>query len=244
MKVIYVIDNISDLNNKINLITHHFGNNIFFVVKADLVELFETYNYVPHAVYYKNLTKVIHTLLANSEIDDIIICYSSLMFNEHLLTKLTNAIGNRTKIVNLMPKYTSFENMCNSAYNIYVKSLFKVTDSMISPKFQFIPSNFLPELLSTHLGNRLFEINSDCCKNVTIEDEEINKSMKIKAPILKNTLIACIIALLITVGLLASIAYYKVNYLIILSCVVLYILDLILTFIFSFKAKFDHRFLK
>lgn len=244
MKVVYVVDSITDLNKKINLLTNNFGNNIFFVVKADLVELFKTYNMSPHAIYYKNLTKIIHTLLASSTIEDTIICYSSLNFNQNLLTKLTNAIGNKTKIINLMPKYNTFENIYNSAYNIYVKSLFKVNDSMISPKFQFIPNFFLPELLATHLGNRLFEINSEHCKNVTIEDNEINKSMKIKVPVLKNTLIACIIALVITIGLLASIAYYKANYLIILCCTVLYILDIILTLIFSFKAMFDQRFLK
>ena len=51
-------------------------------------------------------------------------------------------------------------------------------------------------------------------------------------------------ALVLTIGLLASIAYYKVSYIIILLCSVLYLLDFVLTIIFLSKNKFDKRFLK
>ena len=245
MKVVYVIDSITDLNNKINLLKMKYGDNIIFVVRADLVILFKTYGYIPNAVYYKNLTKIIHTLLINSnELEDIIICYASLKLNNTLLTKFSNSIGNKTKIVSVIPKYNAYEKVCNSVYNIYVNSIFKAKDSMISPKLQFIPKDFLPELLSTHLGNRLFEINPELAHNIKIEDKEINKSLKVKSNALKLNLIALIVALVITVGLLSSIAYYKVNYFIILICSVLYLLDILLTVIFLSKSKFDNRFLK
>ncbi|MBQ8615143.1 MAG: hypothetical protein IJ415_01080 [Clostridia bacterium] len=244
MKVVYVIDCITDLNKKINLLTNRFGENIFYVVKADLVEIFKTYGFLPNAIYYKNLTEVIHSLLAKSDIDDVIMCYASLKFDYTLLNKFGNAIGDKTKIVSLMPNYNTFEQMCNSAYNVYVKSLFKVKDSLVSPKLQFIPSFFVEELLSSHLGNRLFEINPEFNKNISVEDKEINASMKIKSHSLKYDIISIIIALVITIGLLASIAYYKPNYLIILTCIILYVLDLTLTIIFHCKAKFDQRFLK
>lgn len=244
MKVVYVIDCITDLNKKINLLTNRFGENIFYVVKADLVEIFKTYGYLPNAIYYKNLTEVIHSLLSKSEIDDVIICYASLKFDASLLNKFANAIGDKTKLVNLMPKYNSFENMCNSAYNVYVKSLFKIKDSLASNKLQFIPAMFVEELLSSHLGNRMFEMNEEFVKFVSVENQEINKSMKTKSHSLKYNIISILIALVVTIGLLASIAYYKPNYLIILTCIILYVLDITLTIIFHCKAKFDQRFLK
>lgn len=245
MKVVYIVDSISDLNQKINLLKMKFGDNISYVVRADLVELFKTYGFTPNAIYYKNLTTIVHTMLIKSDnIEDFVICYASLKFDNSLLTKFINNIGNKTKIVSLMPNYNTYEQMCNATYNVYVKSLFKAKDSMVSPKLQYIPGNIAVELLSSHLGNRLFELPPEINKTIPIENKEINKSMKIKSQPLKYSLIACIIALIITAGLLASIAYFKVNYLIILSCIILYILDIVLTIIFHSKAKFDQRFLK
>jgi len=244
MKIVYIVDSITDLNNKINTITNKLGNNILYVVRADLVDLFKTYGLIPNAIYYKNLTEVTHSLLLKCEVDDVILCYASLKFNNALLTKFINKIGDKSKVVNLMPQFNTFERMCNSAYNVYVKSIFKAKDSLSSPKLQFIPHGYMIELLSSHLGNRLFELKPEFKNNVFVEDKEIKKSMKTKSNSIKYTLISAIIALIITIGLLASIAYYKVSYIIILCCAILYILDITLTIIFHFKAKFDQRFLK
>ena len=244
MKILYVIDCITDLNKKINTIKNRLGENIFYIVRADLVDIFKTYGLNPNAIYYKNLVEVMHSLLLKSEIEDVIICYASLKFDSALLNKFGNQIGDKSRVVNLMPNYNTFENMCNSAYNVYVKSLFKVSDSLASPKLQFIPGALIAELLQSHLGNRMFELNPNFCTNITVEDKEINKSMKTKSHSLKYDLISIIIALVITIGLLASIAYYKASYIIILSCIILYVLDLTLTIIFHCKAKFDQRFLK
>ncbi len=244
MKVVYVVDSISELTQKINLIKNRFGDNILYVVRADLVDLFKTYGFMPNAVYYNNLTSIIHSMLLKCEVDDLIICYSSLKFDDKLLNKFITAIGNKIKIVNLMPQYNIFEQVCNSAYNVYVKSLFKVKDSLVSPKLQFIPQEMSINLISSHLGNRLFELDPEMSKNITVENPEINRTMKTKSPCLKFNLIACIIALVITIGLMSSIAWFKPHFLIILTCIILYILDIMLTIIFLCKAKFDRRFLK
>lgn len=247
MKIVFVVDSITELNNKINLFKNRFGDNISFVVRADLVELFKTYGFTPNAIYYNNLTKIIETFLINefqNDVEDVIIYYSSLKINDILLTKFISSIGNKTKFVNLTPKYNMFERMCNSAYNVYVKSMFKLEDSLSSPKLQFIPSDFMFDLLSSHLGNRLFKYEETFVKEIHVEDEEITKSMKVKINPLKNWLLCAIIALVITIGLIATIAYFKVNFILIFVFSILYILDFILTLMFLCKAKFDKRFLK
>ena len=244
MKVVYVVDSITDINKKIGLLTNKFGDNLSFVVRADLVQLFQTYGHSVHAIYYTNLTKVIHSLLMKSELEDVVIYYSSLMLDNNLLTKFTNSIGNKAKMVGILPKYNACEQLCNSAYNVYVKSMFKLKDSLITPKLQFIPSHLLMELLQSHMGNRLFDFPSEVTTKISVENKEINKSMKVKINPLKHCLISLIIALVLTIGLLASIAYLKVNFLVILMFIVLYISDLILTIVFLCKNKFDLRFLK
>lgn len=244
MKVVYVIDSITELNNKINLLQTRFGDSILFVVKADLVDLVKTYGYSANAIYYNNLTEVVHSMLVRMPLEDTIICYSSLKFDNNLLNKFISAIGNKTQIVSLMPKYNTFEKMCNSTYNVYVKSIFKAKDSMVTPKLQFIPQEFLFEFLSTHLGNRLFELNPEVSKIIYIENQDINESMKPKRQTIKYNLIAIIFAIVVTIGLLATIAYLKSNFILILTCVLLYFLDIVLTIIFHCKAKFDQRFLK
>ena len=244
MKIIYVVDSISDLTKKINTLINRLGTNIVYVVRADLVELFKTYGFTPNAIYYKNLSQVLHVLLLKSDMEDIVLCHASLKFDNQLLNKFANAIGDKSKFVNLVPKYNWFEQMCNSAYNVYVKALFKLKDSLISPKLQFIPQGYMVDLLATHIGNRLFEFEPTMQRNVYIEDKELNKSTKTKTNLVKYDIFSIIIALLITVGLLASIAYWKVSYILILSCIVLYCLDIVLTIILHCKAKFDQRFLK
>lgn len=244
MKLIYVVDSIADLNNKINLLKHRLCDNIFYVVKADLVDLFATYGYKPHAIYYNNLSEIINILLRSSNADDLIICYASLQFDNNLLTHFTKAIGNKTKVVNLTPKYNTFEKLYNSAYNVYVKSLFKLKDSLATPKLQFLPVIFVEDLLNSHIANRMFELNSDYSKEISVENKEINKSMKSKNKSLKYNLISLIIALVLTIGLLTCIAYLKVNFILVFIFIILFALNLLMTIIFQFKARFDKRFLK
>ena len=244
MKIVFVVDNISNLNQKINLMKNHFGDNIFYIVRADLLELFKTYGFNVNATYYKNLAKVMHVLLASGEIDNLIIYHSSLPITENLITKFRNAIGLKNKIVGILPKYSNFEKVCNSAYNFYVKSLFNAKDSLVSNKLQFIPESLLPELLTSHISNRLFQANDELCKNIEIQDSEINKAMKHEPFKLKYILFSVITALLTTVFLLMSIAYFKVKFIAIAFSIVLYLTNIFLTIIFSFKSRFDQRFLK
>lgn len=244
MKVVYVIDSISKLENKIINLTNHFGNDIMYVVKADLVDLFKTYEHQIHAIYYNNLSSVIHSLLSKSNLDDVVVCYSSLEFDTKLFNNFKNKIGDKKKVVNVIPKENFLEKMCDCVYNIYVKSLFKVKDSFASPKLQFLPKEFVIQLIDSHFGNRLFELSEAHVTNLYIEDEPVNSSLKIKTKPAKYNIISLIIALVLTIGLLACIAFTKIHYIVILVFIICYLLDLILVIIFQSKAKFDQRFLK
>ena len=157
MKIVFVVDSITDVKNKINLIQSYFGTNIVYVVKSHFLSIFETFGYKANAVYEKNLAEIIHILLLKSNIEPILLCYSSLNFDANLLAKFRAKIGNGDKIVNIMPEYNSLERICNSTYNVYVKTLFKAKDSLISPKLQYLPVPFVVELLNSHFGNKLFE---------------------------------------------------------------------------------------
>lgn len=244
MKVVCVIDSITKIENKIVSLTNHFGNDIIYVVKADLVDLFKTYGHQVNAIYYNNLSSIIHSLLSNSNLDDIVICYSSLEFNNKLLNDFKNKVGDKTKVVNVIPKHSFFEKICDGVYNFYVKSLFKVKDSFASPKLQFLPKEFVMQLIDSHFGNRLFELSEEHVRNLYIEDEPVNSSLKIKTKPAKYNIISLIIALVLTIGLLVCIAFTKIHYIIILVFVICYLLDLVLVIIFQSKAKFDQRFLK
>ena len=244
MKVIFVIDSISELNNKINMLKTRFGNEILYVVKSNLVELVKTYGINPNGVYKNNYIKVIHILLNYNLGNDIVICYSSIKLNNDLLNKFISRIGDKQKIVNVMPNYSSLENLGNNAYNIYVKSLFGMKDSLASSKLQFLPSAIVPELLATHFGNRLFALDEKLITTIHIEKGELSESLKTKMSFSKFHLIPIIIALVITMGLILSLAFLKVNYIMILIFVFLYVLDILIALIFHFKAKFDKRFMQ
>ena len=247
MKVICVVDSISNINSKIDMIKSHFGSDICFVVKATLEPIFKTFGYIANAIYYNQLTTVIHALLLKSEPSDVLIYYTSLKINENLLNKFNTKIASRNKVVSLMPRYNTIERMNNSAYNVYVKAMFKIKDSMVSPKLQFLPESCAVELLNTHIGNKLFEWNPKLSVTLDIEDigdKEINKSAKTHTPVLKTTLISIIIALIITMCLLITLAFANVGTLLIIMFVCLYLLDIVLTLILQYKSKFDHRFLK
>ena len=243
MRIIYVVDSISNLKQKIDLINSRIPCDMLFVVRADLVSIFETYGLKANAVYYKNLTEVTHHMLLSCTVDDIIIYYSSLNLDSTLLNKFCNAIGDKTKIVTLMPTYNAFESAANVVYNIYVKSLFRAKDSLISAKLQFIPADYSIELIRTHLGNRLFETKPGTAKTIYCENPAQNKSMKSTFKPLKTCLLSLIVSLIITLGLLATIAYWTTHFVVILLFIFMYILDIILTTIFLCKQRFDKRFL-
>ena len=164
-------------------------------------------------------------------------------FDANLLAKFRAKIGNGDKIVNIMPEYNSLERICNSTYNVYVKTLFKAKDSLISPKLQYLPVPFVVELLNSHFGNKLFETTPENSSILYIENSELNNSTKIKTKFNKFALIPIIIALLITMFLIISLAFIKVNYILILIFVSLYILDLLFAIIYQCKLYFDARFL-
>lgn len=243
MKLVYVVDSVSDIKTKIDMMQTRFGNDIYFVVKNHFVELFKSFGYECHAVYTKNLAKVLHTMLLKCTVDDILICYSSLDLNNQMLNNFLSKIGDGRHFVNLVPKYNVFEQIGNGAYNIYVKSMFKNKDSMSSPKLQYIPSEFATELLMSHIANRLFEIDPRLVVNVYIEDKEINKSAKTKTKFGKLDIIPIIVALLITVAMIVTLAFTKPGYIFWLVIVFAYLLDIIIGLIFSYKKKFDTRFL-
>ena len=243
MKIVYVGDSITDIKNKINLVKTYFGDKIVYVVKSHFLSIFETFGYKANAVYKKNLAEIIHILLLKSEIEPVLVCYSSLDFDANLLARFRSRIGTGEKIVNIMPNYNGFEKLCNTTYNVYVKALFKAKDSLISPKLQYLPVAFVVELLNSHFGNKLFETNPENSSTLYIENSELNNSTKIKTKFNKFALLPIIFALLITIFLVISLAFVSVNYILILTFVSLYFLDIVFAIIYQCKLYFDARFL-
>lgn len=244
MKVIFVVDSISDINKKVEAMNMEFGSDINFVVKSPLVPLFKSFGYQVNAAYYNNLSLVIHNLLLRSNADDVVVYYSSLNLNNALLKKFKQAIDKKDKIVNVQPKYNFFEQMHNGAYNLYVNSLFKIKDSMASPKLQFLPMNFVAELLTNHFANRLFELDPSVVKNVYIEEKQTNNNLKVAHTFNRANLISLIIALAITIALVVCMAFVPMHFVLILTFIALYLLDIMLCLILNYKQKFDNRFLK
>lgn len=245
MKVVFVVDSIDDLNAKVDMIKNRFGNEINFVVKANLVPLFNTFGYGIKAVYVKNLANVVHHLVDRIGVNDVVIYYASLTLTNELLNEFVNKIGNRDKVVNIIPKYNVWERMCNGIYNGYVKSLFKLNDSMATPKLQFLPEPFVYELLNTHFGNKLFAVNDELVTNIYVEDRKINKTAKIKTKFNKFHLIPIIVALAITALLFMCLGLLKsVNFVLVIAFVCLYLVDIILAIFYQLKIYFDTRFLR
>lgn len=246
MKVLLIVDNIDDINKKINLLTSKFGNDISYIVNYKYVKLFETYGYTSHAVYGKDLANSLHRYALQCDKDDLIICYSSLNFTEELLTRFLSKIieTNKVKAVNIIPHYNGIEKCSNSIYNVYVKSMFKNRDSMASPKLQFLPAQCAIELLNSHIANRLFVMNDSMVTNIYIENKEISSSAKVKTKFNKYHIIPLISALLITLALILSIAFGNVKYYVVVIFITLYLLDIFISIIFMSKSYFDQRFLR
>lgn len=244
MKVVFVVDNLENLNQKIGMLETHFGNDIVFIVKANFVPIFKTFGYPIAAIYSNNLTKVMHVTLMRLNLSSLVICYSSVNLSNALLDHFTMQIADGSKLVNVLPAYNAFEQMRNSVYNTYVGSLFKVHDSLISPKLQYLPELCVKELLETHMGNRMFEMDANLTRTIHVEDKPTSKSLKVKAGFNKYAIIPIIVALMITAFLIMGLAFWGAKYLLIFGVVLLYILDILLTIIFQFKNLFDARFLR
>lgn len=244
MKVVFVVDTVENLNKKVHMLETHFGNDFVFIVKANLAPLFSTFGYSTSAVYTNNLTKVMHITLLRLNVSNLVVCYASVNLSNQLLDEFTAQIDDGNKLVNVLPMYNTFEQMCNGAYNVYVKSIFKTHDSMISPKLQYLPELCVKELLDSHMGNRLFEIDERLCHTIYVQDKPTNKSLKVKAGFNKFAIIPIIVALAVTALLIMGLAFWGAKYLVIFVAVLLYILDIFLSIIFQCKNYFDARFFR
>lgn len=243
MKIVCVIDSINQISNKIDMLKSRFGDNILYVVKANFANIVKTYNIKANAVYYHDLSKTIHVLLAKGEVTDVIIYYTSLDLTDQLINNFILAIAEKDNIVNFKPEYNFFEKLSHSIYNLYVKSLFKCKDSLISPKLQFLPKSFVETLLDSHFGNRLFETNKNLTKTLTPSREQ-NKAFKVGFKFSRFALIPIIIALALTIALLSWLRFLNGGYLVGVVFTLLYILDIVLSIIFFCKQYFDKRFFK
>ena len=246
MRVLCVVDNISNINSKIQMLKNRFGDNILFVVKKKFANFFKTFSYQIDAIYTVNLAKVVHTLLSRVNIDDLVIYYTSLKITDDLLNEFNTRIFNTKmmKIVNVVPSYNIFERFSNAIYNLYVRSIFKLNDNLASAKLQFLPKKVVEQLLDSHIANRLFEVDEEYVSNIYVGNREINKSLKTELKFNKNYLIPIIVALCITLALIVGIVFVHSAFILVLVFTVLYVLDIILTVIYHCKSKFDARFLK
>ena len=243
MKVICVVDSITDINAKIDFLASRFGGNVKYVVHAPLVEIFKTYDHTPDAIYNNNLALVAHLLLSKGNIEDLIVYYTSLVIDDDLMNRFISLTG-KGKVVDLVPKYNAFEQAINGAYNLYVKTIFKSKDTLASPKLQYLPSEFVEELITTHFGNRLFEIPEELTFKLHTDDKKISETSKVKNGFNKKSLLFIIALLVITLGWIITFAYVKVNFILVFVFVLLYLLDILLLIIHCCKIKFDSRFLR
>lgn len=244
MKIIFVVDSIRDIKRKIAMMQTHFGNDIYYVVKGQFEKIFETYSKKPDAVYSRNLSKVIHVLLNRIGADSVVVYYSSLDINETLLNKFISTIGDGEKIVNVEPHYNVFERFGNSIYNTYVKSLFKLKDSLASVKLQYLPLALVEDLKSSHFANRMFEYDASLVKTIHVENKEMSKTLKTKRSFVSADLLPILIALVITLAWVINFAFFKIRYILVILYIALYVLDIFVSLLYSLKAKFDARFLK
>ena len=243
MKVIFVVDSLTDIKNRLELFSG-FGNNVLYVVKSPFEEIVKTYGITPNAVYSNNLAKVIHLLLARADIEATLIYYSSLHITADFLAEFLLKIGEGDKVVQVVPNYNAGERAFNVLYNTYVKTIFKLKDSLVSPKLQFLPMGFVAELMHTHIANRLFEVNPKRITNVSTEDKEINKSLKVKPKFNKFYLIPIMVMLALTALLITCLAFFKPTFILIFTFIALYILDIVLACGYRYKVQFDERFFK
>ncbi len=243
MKVVVVVDDITNLDRKINMLQSHFGDDMIFVVKAKFAKLYETYSYPTHAVYSDHLTEVLHYTLLRIGADNLVIYYTSLMPTEDLLNTFAKKMKHN-RVINVIPRYNFFEKSYYSTYNLYVKGLFHVKDNLASPKLQYIPAEFCGWLLSTNFGNRMFDWGSEDVVNIYIEDKELSSSLKVKSKFNKYSIIPIISLLVITMMLLVTLAYVGVNYWVVLIFLGVYVVDILISIFFQYKKDFDIRFLK
>ena len=243
MKVIFVVDSLTDIKNKLELFSG-FGDSVYYVVRSPFEEIVKTYGITPNAVYNKNLSKIIHFLLMRADIEATLIYYSSLNITAEFLADFLMQIGNGEKVVQVMPNYTAGDRAFNAMYNCYVKTIFKLKDGLASPKLQFLPMRFVAELLHNHIANRLFQVNPELVKTVKTPDKEINKTLKVKPKFNKFYLIPIIVALALTALLITCLAFFKPTFILITAFVALYVLDVILALGYRFKVQFDERFFK
>jgi len=191
MQILFVIDDLKEIDDKISLFETYIKGDFKFFVDISLYSKIADNKFV-----IENLAGVFEDY-PSSKIDeyiksdkfklsDCIVYYSSMKITVDLIKKFNDKIGYQYNSVTVKQKFNFFQKVFNWIYDKCIKFIFREKDELSSNKLQYMSKTLMQDLIDTRFNNRIFEIENsvflDC------EDKEIVKTMKNKFKLKKYNL--------------------------------------------------------
>lgn len=244
MQTFFVIDALTDVDKKINMILNNVGGDIKFFVKADLYTKIIGNNFIAQnlaGVYKSNeklkIDKYLQTDKCN--LDDTLLYYSSVEVNEEVLRLIREKSSYGYDSVFVSPKRNWWEKFTNWVYKKTATFMYRTTDLCCSSKIQYIGKRFLEYLKETTFSNHIFDVQHKYIVEVT--DKSERKSLHTHIKFSKYYLYDIVALLLILLGYVLLETFFDLPFFVYFAVVLSVILAIIIAIMISCFSKFNSR---
>ncbi|MBQ8430677.1 MAG: hypothetical protein IJX26_01875 [Clostridia bacterium] len=247
MQVFFVIDNVSNLSKKLNMIQQYFGDNIKFFVNTKLYpKIFRNEFIIKNlaGIYEKNEKSKIDEYIKseNYNLCSVLLYYSSVEINENMLEDMRKNIQFDYSSISFKKKENFLTKWLKAVYKKIVKLMFGVQDNCCYTKFQYINQEFMFQLVESVFNNHILIYGKHL--DIDVETKEITNSLKTKIKFRNYHLYNLVALFSFVIMLVVFIQFFELMFWVYFFLFMLIIMSIVLAFMLAVHNIFHDRYRK
>lgn len=200
MEILFIIDSLDKLENKIALLDE-FGANVKCFVKAKLVSKIISNKYIVdrvEGIYNNNVNEVIDKYIKSKKYKPVktLLCYSSVNLDTKIINEIRENLKLNPDVIYIKKKFGLWDKFKMWFYQKIIKLIFGLNDEFASVKLQYFNENVMNAFVETGFKNHIFSVPNSL--NIEI-DKNDEKDYYVKPRFNKNYLYNPIVLCLILI---------------------------------------------
>lgn len=247
MQIFFVIDELKNLQEKIDLVSRIFNAEIkFFVPTHNYTKINDNAFVLQHlaGVYDGGVNKKIDEYIKSEKfnLSNVLLYYSSSNVSANKLKEIESKIRYRYDAIYLEKKRNLFKNFFKKLYSKIISWMFRVEDAGCYTKVQYLSIEFMEHLKNTNFNNYILKAKNSAV--IEVESEEENNSLKTKFKLKKYNIVNVIMFFIILIIYIVLSNIFKLKFYIHFMFIMLILLEIALAIMLIVNNIFSLRFKK
>lgn len=245
MEILFIVDNLDDIERKISLLDS-FGLDIKFFVNAKYVTKLITNKFIVNrivAIYNNNVNMTIDKYLKdkNYKPKQTLLYYSSAELTNEIIDQIREYLKLKPNVIYVKKKFTWWDKVKLWFYQKVIKLIFGLNDEFASVKLQYCSEELMSALAQTNFKNHIFTIPNA----LNIELDKTKETTYYNKPkpnknYLYNPIVICLILICyVVLEKFLKLPFWA--YLLVITMILATIINLIIMIV---KNSFDIRYKK